>query len=117
MATKQEKEAMGYDTSSKRIQKWLDGQKKAIQTKKVDWAKELERAKELQDSAEKMLKEITPGMPATMFVGLYTIALQRYTTGLVAKLGLDIVKLSEQVAETQKMCKELKLAARGLPED
>jgi hypothetical protein len=117
MATKQEKVAMGYDTSNKRIQQWLDEQKGAIKTKEVDWAKELERAKKFEDRTKKMFREIEPSTPATMFLGLYILGIQHYTTGLVAKMGLDIVKLSEQVTETQKMCKELKLATRGLPED
>ena len=118
MSEKQGKKAFGFDTSGKRIQKWVDEQKELIKGKEVSWAKVLELSNELIDGAEEMVQKTMPSpTPAPVFLVLYVLVNQRTTFNLIARLGLDIVKLSEQVAETQKMCKELKLATRGLPQD
>jgi hypothetical protein len=112
------KETFGFDTSAQRIQKWLDEQRELIKKQEVDWTKIGKASYELQvDTHKGWKKTLDSTVPAPIFLVLFSIMGQRYTDILIAQLGLDIVKLSAQVAEMQKMCKELKLATRSLSQD
>jgi hypothetical protein len=113
------KQPIGYQTSSAGIQQWLDETKGSIRKKEVDWRKELDTDIGLETQSDEFLRRewASPKRDALMVKYLYDRSISWHMMTLIAKLGLDMVKLSEQVAETQKMCKELKLATRGLPED
>jgi len=118
MSEKQEKKALGFDTSGKRIQKWLDEQKELIKDKEVEWAELSKMGGEIYEFANKTADEYVRS-EKTATIGMVWLVLsgQAYTYQLIARLGLDITELSDKVSETQKMCKELKLTTKGLSED
>ncbi len=77
--------------------------KKTASGNETDWTEELESARRLEASAEQLLLE-SRSKPGGAFVGmdLYTQVVLRYITGLIAKLGLDIAKLQNDINELKR---------------
>lgn len=104
-----DKEPIGYKTPSQQLEQLLNQKRESINEKKADWDKELKDAIRLEASAEKLVSKLmAEPHHAPIGLDLYNNLVLRYMTGLIAKLGLDLATLSEELAEIRKVTEEIK---------
>jgi len=108
------KETWGFDTPSAQAEQWLDEAKRIVDAKDIDWRKELYKVTILKAQADGIIAKEMVKPESERFGLAYAYDLSRdwYITALIIKLGLDIVTLSKQVTDMQKMLKDMKLAIK-----